>query len=294
MDGDRFDAITRSLIAFPSRRATRRLLTGGGGAAPLSVLGRRAAAVVCVPITGDPDLGFCGGGATCCDGSRCVDDRCRCRAGLTPCPVGARPGEYCRDLRADRRHCGRCGRVCPPGTACARCRGDGCATKLPARCCPHGFTNCGGACKDLQTDITNCHRCGHVCSPDHECCDGFCRNLLNHPDHCGACFNPCDSGHVCSGGGCVPVGTCLIGQDFCTQTTAACNSATGCACVRTDRGDSFCADVTDHRCAACLTNEDCRGLPGMPPTAICALSTDPACCPASTTLCLRGPCLSPP
>ncbi len=55
--------------------------------------------------------------------------RTRCRAGRTRC------GKKCRNLRTDRKACGRCGVRCGAGERCDA-----------GRCCPNGQTNCGGWC----------------------------------------------------------------------------------------------------------------------------------------------------
>jgi DNA-binding beta-propeller fold protein YncE len=49
--------------------------------------------------------------------------------------------------------------------------GDGCGG---GAACRGGQACCGGACKNVQTDTTNCGRCGNVCAAGKRCCAGAC------------------------------------------------------------------------------------------------------------------------
>lgn len=72
-------------------------------------------------------------------------------------------------------------------------------------------------CADVQTDPSNCGRCGVACASNQICADGACRldcpddfevcgdecrNLRTDPDNCGACGNACARLEVCNNGRC--------------------------------------------------------------------------------------------
>jgi hypothetical protein len=80
---------------------------------------------------------------------------------------------------------------------------------VPRQDCPAGQDRCFGACTDLQTDATNCGRCGWFCngdglSPEAYCAAGecmcpggpacsfgpgvWCPDFQADQDHCGGCF----------------------------------------------------------------------------------------------------------
>ncbi|MCD6498474.1 MAG: hypothetical protein J7M25_09280, partial [Deltaproteobacteria bacterium] len=90
--------------------------------------------------------------------------------------------------------------------------------------CPEGQLCCGGVCKDVEFDPTNCGLCDRVCAEgeqcvhgwckcggtstcyEHEkCCDGQCVNLLFDPTNCGDCGVECkpETGPDCVEGQCV-------------------------------------------------------------------------------------------
>ena len=84
--------------------------------------------------------------------------------------------------------------------------------------CPEGYTDCSGACADLQRDPENCGSCAFRCGAgdncyDGEClvacpggfhdCSGTCRDWDSDRMNCGACENECLDGERCSGGTCV-------------------------------------------------------------------------------------------
>lgn len=192
MDDRRFDALARALSAQPSRRGVISALVG---AVVGSVFGTRQAAAGCAAVGA-----ICTRPVDCCS-NRCIDGRCACAAvGQTRC------GPECVNLVTDRDNCGTCRNVCPAGTACARCRGAACASEPVARCCRNGLTNCGGACRDLQTDEANCGVCGNACGPNQTCCAGTCLNLRTNAANCGVCGNACAVGtqscSPCSGPDC--------------------------------------------------------------------------------------------
>lgn len=91
--------------------------------------------------------------------------------------------------------------------------------------CPTGFTDCGGACYDLQADPLHCGACTTGCGAVQECQAGACQEICQVPGttacgirgltlvcvdlqtstlHCGACGNACGAGVPCAGGACGP------------------------------------------------------------------------------------------
>lgn len=137
------------------------------------------------------------------------------------------------------------GRVeCSPGPRTA----GGCTTPAGGTCtagglcvCPPGQFNCGGACRSLMTDASNCGTCGRVCPAPTggssncvggactqmcpsgwELCGGTCVNTGSDFFNCGACGARCPTGHVCGSGLCCPpqmectVGYCCL-SDGCGQ-----------------------------------------------------------------------------
>ena len=129
-------------------------------------------------------------------------------------------------------NCNACGDKCAPGVPCVT------VAPLVNQCgCPAGETNCGGSCKALVNDDTNCGACGTACDitkpapPNayYGCDTGTCGHLKCEPgypgiqqwedcdkdlqkpnsdgcevdiysldnNNCGACGNKCPSGEQC-------------------------------------------------------------------------------------------------
>jgi hypothetical protein len=181
MDDQRFDALTRRL-AMSRRHAIRGLIAGA--MSPV-LTGRGQDATAACGVVGER----CQFKTDCCAGSRCDNDRCRCRDGLTAC------GKRCRDLESDRAHCGACGNACRSGQTC-----------------------CGGTCADLETDADHCGECGRRCHQicnemkdgtvmcvGERCCDGgqCVVDTTSNPEHCGACHRACAAGETCCGSECI-------------------------------------------------------------------------------------------
>lgn len=115
--------------------------------------------------------------------------------------------------------------LCSPGHAC--CIGAGgtneCCpvggTCVNGACaCPSGLTDCAGTCVDLNSDPSNCGRCGVRCSsgacqnsqcvcslPTPTNCNGTCTSLFNDPSNCGACGRVCPPWNFCDGGQCFAI-----------------------------------------------------------------------------------------
>jgi hypothetical protein len=114
------------------------------------------------------------------------------------------------DLGADPKHCGTCGKRCPPGASCV----------YGVCICPDGLTVCGDTCTTLA-DLEHCRSCQNRCAawPNtvpqcgaQDClfqcfdgtadCDGRrttgCETRIDSDvNNCGACGHVCAPGHRC-------------------------------------------------------------------------------------------------
>jgi hypothetical protein len=91
-----------------------------------------------------------------------------------------------------------------------------CSSGTCGLACNAGYTLCGGACKNLSADPSNCGTCGHVCPASTPTCSGgtcvcqaqTCASLGlacgSTSDGCGHTLNcgTCPSGKTCCGGVC--------------------------------------------------------------------------------------------
>ncbi|MGI8476928.1 MAG: hypothetical protein ACR2OO_11220, partial [Thermomicrobiales bacterium] len=300
MDGQRFDALTRSLAFGASRRT---LFKGAAAAigAILAPLGRER--------TARAEGAYCG--VTCADsGQNCDGATDRCYTCCDP---------LCVDTSTDPNNCGDCGRVCP-GASYASC-GDG----VCGLACPDGWSPCGdGAsryCADLGADVYNCQSCRTACTPPRDaCCPGVgCVWLAEDDGNCGACGNACGQDMRCCNGQCVDPST--DGQ-FCGSCEITCAAdqicRRGICAARCPAGQILCGpDCVDPAAdrancggcgAACAAGEVCQRGSCVSTCAagatdcggICAnLTTDPNNCGACANVCSRetvcqnGVCVRP-
>jgi hypothetical protein len=202
MDGERFDALSRSLASDPSRRGLLAGLTGGLLALTFMEFDANdAEAKKCPPCRKKKD-GKCmkkrRNGTRCAAGGKvCRGGACRCSSGTTEC------SGVCVDITSDPRNCGACGTRCrlnavcqagtcscvqgvcpPPGGSCCPV-----GTVLPCSC--FGPNNLSGVMTDPVTcqavDTTNCP---------------VAQRCVGPPGTCQAC---CPVGSTCE----TSTGTCL-------------------------------------------------------------------------------------
>jgi hypothetical protein len=88
--------------------------------------------------------------------------------------------------------------------------------------CPGLQVQCGGVCKDLAWDFSNCGSCGHVCSGGTTCqageclpcpvgtwnCGTSCVDFKTDEANCGGCKVTCDPGETCHAQSGPPWGLC--------------------------------------------------------------------------------------
>jgi formylglycine-generating enzyme required for sulfatase activity len=130
----------------------------------------------------------------------------------------------------------------PGGTSCTNpvngvCTGPACG-------CAAGQTNCGGTCRDLQSDPADCGMCGRACTAGQMCSQGMCQLSCGAGQtNCnGACLTlgmPCSVG----AGACLRSGTTVCG----TGMTAACSATAGPPATEVCNGvDDDCDGRTDE------------------------------------------------
>ncbi|HEX5499229.1 MAG TPA: hypothetical protein VFX03_08385 [Thermomicrobiales bacterium] len=191
-------------------------------------------------------------------------------------------------------------------------------SQLDQSACAAGQTVCGGACVDLQTDMSNCGACGAVCEsglvavacrdgqcvradcpPDVTFCgvlDG-CRDLRSDPLHCGACDNACAAGQACSGGVCGAAGACAPGQADCGGTCidACCDNNNCGACGNVCPAGTTCFEgVCDCPSGLCCAEGEAN-CDGVCVATCCDNANCGACgnaCPEGQT-CFEGVCGCP-
>lgn len=163
MDGERFDAIAKSL-AKTSRRRALGLLAGGTLAGVLGRFGIAPAAAAQVESARRDDDGR--------EGDRCRRDN-DCRGELECC------NRRCRNTRTDARNCGGCGTRCADREECLNggCFRT-CGSTIPNRC---SLDACGDTCGCnptasgigvCQSTAQDC-RVSRACQTDKDCNNGL-------------------------------------------------------------------------------------------------------------------------
>ncbi|MBI5534466.1 MAG: hypothetical protein HY898_17205 [Deltaproteobacteria bacterium] len=144
------------------------------------------------------------------------------------------------NLLDDVNNCTTCGNKCTSTNGTPSCNGGKCGIS-----CPTGSGDCDGVfatgCEvNTNSDVSNCGKCGHVCSAIHStpaCTNGSCSltctggwadcdadasngcetDLVNDVLHCGGCGTPCiginATDMTCVAGECV--NTCVVGFGDC-------------------------------------------------------------------------------
>jgi len=153
MDGQRFDALTRSLVDGTTRRRVLRTVGGTLIGGIVAAIGSRE---VVAKATCRADGNRCSRGDQCCGGGCCVG--------------------VCTSLYRDSGNCGACGHACAADQICAsnRC----CAA--PNATCTTDTECCGFSCVDGRC----CAPSGSECSSLYDCCSGTCEPLSETPGIC--------------------------------------------------------------------------------------------------------------
>ncbi|MBI5533853.1 MAG: hypothetical protein HY898_14120 [Deltaproteobacteria bacterium] len=118
--------------------------------------------------TPDGTQGECG--ASPCDDADATGDEPGVETG-GDAPDGEQDGSTCVPPYDTAANCGACGQVCQGATPVCGPAGDGGFACAPL--CDPPLVDCGGACKDLQTDEQNCGACNNKCITG-LCFDGLC------------------------------------------------------------------------------------------------------------------------
>jgi hypothetical protein len=220
-------------------------------------------------------------------------------------------GSTCTSLSLDN-HCGTCNKTCPSYQSCSN---GSCV-------CPSGETACPNSCENLNTEASNCGKCGNVCPTESPICFGGkcvecekstdcpfyesgkgqicvnntcvcqnneilcskgCTTLSSDSSNCGQCGNACPNGETCNNG------------------TCGCNPSTGeimCngICTLTNNNSEHCGQCGN----ACPSYQTCDGntclcpsgevdCPNSVNTNKCSnLSSDPNNCGTCGNACLQG------
>jgi hypothetical protein len=271
----------------------------------------------------------CASNETCVNGDYCATVTCTSAGGSCLLPdagygecCGSGGSFACLAINTDVNNCGGCGLQCPAGSTCngnvcsidchtSSCPGgstcvynEGQNACYPTTCAP-GATNvpcslgsdrpgecCGGACKAIWDDDSNCGGCGIYCQAGTfcsygecypttdcskgnpgacelagggpgECCGGACvaLNTQTDPANCGGCGIHCAVGESCSSGECYsPDGGYSYG---CVASSTTCPAGTTC-------------NPQDYRCDTATCSASTLGAPCIGPHA-----GDSRCCPGN-------------
>jgi len=257
VDDSRFDAIAKAFGSLASRRLTLGVLLGG-------TLGRLGLA----ETEAKGNSGKCKPACTQCN--TCDKGKChKNKHGKKVCKKGKckpQSGTLCTVASG-------AGGSCQNGTCVITCTGD--------------TTNCGGTCRNLQTDNAHCGACNTPCAAGLTCCSGVCRNLQTDPANCGVCGTVvgggggggiCTANQVCQAGSCFPRSTCPANlTSVCSFSATGTPCGTTCQCGRSAEGnvvciqnESFCTTprpcTTSANCAAGQACVDVAGCctPALP------------------------------
>ena len=256
MDGDRFDALARSLTAARPRRA----LLGAALAGLLALRAAPEAGAACLPAGQACDPQRPG---ACCS-KKCPTRTKRCACTAATCPPPANP---CKQAACVNGRCGAKNR--PDDAAC-----DGTGRCLAGRC------NAQPVCSPVGTN------CPSASAPP--CCSGRCaQNPTTGAYRCapGAPGAPCLGGADCYSGGCVGYRCtrrdCVAGDDGCLDRAKTCGDQG--ICLTPSGGGTRCgvqAPPPEGACDRCQTDEQCQAALGNP-AAFCArggtLDGHPSC-----------------
>jgi len=183
MDGQRFDALARSLAARgASRRALLRAGIGGLGGGALTLLGVHAVAAKPKPGGGAPKPPKPGGRNTGCKfNSDCPDDGNPCTAAV----CDGSTGQCAQIAIVDGTQCGD-NATCEYSGSCVTCD----PYRKGGTVCPNATRPGGYACYATNWDVTNCGACGNECrtaSGDYAyCCAGVCSEVWLGYSQCSA------------------------------------------------------------------------------------------------------------
>jgi hypothetical protein len=284
MDGDRFDALARSLATSHPRRTVLRGVFGGAAGGMLSLVGRSGAdADLCKPLEKQ-----CKKDVQCCSGhcapspsgsiSTAHSDSICCAAGKVQYPVGicctpttcAAAGATCGTIPDG------CGGTlsCGPCTAPQTCGGGGIANVCgctPTTCAAQGATcgtisnTCGGTLPCGSCDAGAClictddHTCASICTGGRVCCGGGACGLADGTPGCAGDADCCSG--ICVAGIC----QAAPGSDG-----SPCDSAADCA------GGIPCVDGV-----CCASGLVCGGTCCTSGGQVCSTETG-ACCTPTT------------
>jgi hypothetical protein len=230
-----------------------------------------ACGIECPALNGEPA----------CVGARCTIE---CDPGFGDCDEDA--GNGCEASVVDVDNCGACGKRCPFDEGqTPNCVNGKCGTAV----CEPGRGDCDAdmVCEaTLSDDVTNCGRCGRVCSVAHgsarcvegecvidSCADGFkncdadasdggfddgCEtNIATDPLNCGACGEDCEVAH---GMGTCEAGTCAIvscDTGFKSCDTGASDGGLANGCETDTRNDPERCGGCDNACSFANASAGC-------------------------------------